>query len=258
VTALHETAARFERIALDELGDAALMRRVDRKFVVPAGCVEALLATCVGAYRVLEVNGMRLSRYATRYFDTPELALYHAHHADRAPRAKVRIREYVDTGQRFVELKRRTNTGRTHKSRVSLNGAAAAALDALRDLPEFPATGLARSDMLGAVLDVDYTRITLVHRTAPERVTVDLNVALSHGARIMRYHGVAFAELKQPRIGPSPFVDALRSVGAREGAISKYCLGVASLVDGAKTNRFKPALARLKHSATTSGLTPCA
>src|SRR5687768_2586669 len=121
--ALREVAAMaggFEPVSLHEIGAAALMDRVDTKFVLPVGSVAGILASLKGGYRVLEVGGRRLSRYSTRYFDTPDLRLYHAHHAGRARRYKVRVRTYVDSEARYLEVKLRTNRGRTTKERVSL------------------------------------------------------------------------------------------------------------------------------------------
>jgi hypothetical protein len=249
------TAGQFMPITLGELGDAALMQRVERKFVVPVGRLADLLARCTTEYRMLEVDGVRLNRYSTRYFDTPDLGLYHAHHAGRVPRAKIRVREYLDSGQRYVEVKRRLNTMRTNKARVHLNGSGAHPLDVVRTLPAYADSGLAQQTDLREVLVVSFTRVTLVRRSAAERVTVDVDVEASMGARVVRYPGVAFVEVKQVRAGASPVIDALRLVRARRGAISKYCLGVVALVEQAKKNRFKEAVAVLHRTTTDSGIT---
>ena len=66
------------------------MDRVDTKFLLPAVSAPGILASLADGYRVLEVSERRLSRYSTRYFDTPDLRLYHAHHAGRGRRYKVR------------------------------------------------------------------------------------------------------------------------------------------------------------------------
>src|SRR5688500_9872946 len=75
-----DRAARFSAITLDELSDADLMRRIDRKFLLNDRDLSGLLDGCLDDYRILEVSGTRLREYLTRYFDTPDLALYHAHH----------------------------------------------------------------------------------------------------------------------------------------------------------------------------------
>lgn len=256
---MHDLLGRFAPIGLEEVGDSALMDRVDRKFLVPREVLDAVLERCAEAYRVLEVSGVRASRYATRYFDTPDLALYHAHHSGRPVRSKVRVREYVETGGRFVELKRRVWGGRVRKSRIAVNGDTGAAFRALAALPEYTDSRIAEPMQLGAVVDVRYTRITLVRRDGAERVTLDLDVTMSDTAREVRFPTIVFAELKQQERGASPFADAMRALHVREGAVSKYCIGVVTLVDGARKNRFKPILSRLPHeTAALQPLSDCA
>ena len=238
-----DRVADFAPITLDQVSDADLMRRIDRKFLLGASHLPDLLDRCLSDYRILEVRGNRLRGYLTRYFDTPDLALYSAHHAGRLPRSKVRTREYLDTGERYLEVKRRVNTGRADKSRLPIPTGVAIPLDRLDDLAADLPDGFRES--LREVLTVAYTRITLVHRTAPERMTVDIGLRLTTGERTATHPSVAFIEVKQSRWGGSPSVAVLRALGAQEGSISKYCLGVVSLMDGVRTNLFKEAAARV-------------
>ena len=124
VAAIEAAARALTPVSLGELGEAALLDRVDTKFLLPASLVPEILRRCAPCYRALEVNCARLCRYSTLYFDTADLAFYHAHHAGHARRRKVRVRTYVDTGDRYLEVKLRTNKGRTTKSRVLVRGGA--------------------------------------------------------------------------------------------------------------------------------------
>lgn len=252
MSTLAEIAQGFESITLAELDRQKLMDRVDRKYLLPINRLESLLVGCMKDYRVLEVGGVRLNRYTTRYYDTADLSLYHAHHNDRAPRAKVRVREYLDSGLRFIELKRKTNKGRTYKTRVSLKGEDADPLGLLAGLPGFEESGIRAAGDLGSVLDVDYSRLTLVSRADAERVTIDVDLVVRHNGRSVGFPEIAIAEVKQSRRVSSPFVEGLREARIHEGSISKYCLGVASLVDGARTNRFKPRLHELHRIARSN------
>ena len=244
-----DRATEFAPITLDQLSDAGLMRRIDRKFLMNDRDLRDLLAGCLGEYRILDVTGSRSRGYLTRYFDTPDLMLYRAHHSGRLPRSKVRIREYIDTGERYVEVKRRTNTGRVDKARLRISSDMSMPLDWLAghvdDLP------LAMLDTLREVVQVTYTRLTLVHGTVPERMTVDVGLALTAGDRTVTYPSVAFVEVKQHQWGGSPSIARLRALGIREGSISKYCLGVADLIDGARTNLFNEAAARVRRIGAT-------
>lgn len=247
---INEVAALFPAVTLDELGDARLMDRVDRKYVIPRSEISGMLRACVGSYRILEVRGVRLNRYSTRYFDTPDLAFYHAHHADRAPRTKVRMREYLDSGVRFMELKRRTNKARTFKSRVAVSEDTPDPIGVLTTLPDFSEFGVKTDAELIPILDVRYTRITLVRVDSAERVTIDMDIEAERDGRVASFPNIVFAEVKQDRRAVSPFVDQVRAARITEGAISKYCLGVVSLVEGARKNRFKRRLHDLERAAT--------
>jgi hypothetical protein len=244
LAAVARAAATLAPVGLDRLATAALMDRVDTKYLVPADRVAALLHEAGPAYRILEVEGRRLARYHTRYFDTEALALYHAHHRGRALRHKVRIRSYLDLGHRYLEVKRRANTGRTTKARVRLPDGAAEA-DALAALAAEPLRALAPDDPAHALrptVDVAYTRVTLVHLAAAERVTLDLLLTVRGRDGEATFPAVATVEVKQARRGHSAFADALRRAGGRAESLSKYCLAVATCDRRARSNRFRPLL----------------
>ena len=244
VRAIAALASDFETVPLAELGSAALMDRIDTKFLVPADVVPALLARCRDHYRILEVGGRVLARYNTRYFDTPELSLYHAHHAGRTPRVKVRVRTYMDSNLGFLEVKLKTNKARTLKARVPVSPEAPDPLERLKR-EGFFGLELSPADLRESVV-IEYTRMTLVRKDVPERLTLDLMLTFTRDGRVRSYPGVVVAEVKQERRAPSYFHEEMRRLGLREGALSKYCLGIASLAEGAKTNRFKGVLRRLE------------
>jgi hypothetical protein len=249
VRAVEGAAAALDGIALDALGAAALMDRVDTKFLLPAGIVADVLRHCDARYRALDVEGRRVCRYHTTYFDTPALDLYHAHHAGRATRRKVRLRTYVDSGESYLEVKLRTGSGRTTKSRLCVPGDPAAALahpgaPALLDAGALPSPRELRE-----VVDVDYLRLTLVGRDAAERVTLDMMLGFATRDGAASYPGIVVAEVKQERHGRSCFLSAMREFGCRPGSISKYCLGVVSLDARAKTNRYRPVLLRIHETS---------
>jgi hypothetical protein len=231
-------------IGLEEMADAALQDRTDTKFVLRAAQLWTAVAAVAGEYRVLEIEGVRLQRYNTRYLDTAAFDLYLAHHAGRATRYKVRCRTYVDTCRSYLEVKRRTANDRTLKSRLP----AARPLDRLTAgetaflesrLPLEPAA-------LRPVLTNDFRRITLVGRGRPERLTLDLDLRFGDGARTVALPGLAVAEVKQAGRGrDSAFIQEMRALGIRPNRFSKYCTGVVLLVPAVKHNNFKPRLRRI-------------
>jgi hypothetical protein len=236
-------------ISLEEVGNAAFADRVDTKFVLPAREVPSLLERLVGRCRILEVGGIRLLRYSTLFFDTPGLVLYHAHHAARAPRFKVRVRSYVDSSASFLEVKRKNNRGRTAKDRVPL--AADAVPDRavpLRLLAERQPLGVERAVPLAALepsLLVEFTRLTLASSDAPERLTIDLDLRFRRNGHQGALPHLAIVELKQERAGRSPLRDAIRCFHAQPDALSKYCLGIARLEPRVRRNNFLPVIRRI-------------
>ena len=79
-------AARFAPIGLDELNArAALLSRVDNKYIIDAPAVSALFERLEDDFLVLEIDGRRLFTYHTVYFDSEELDLYRSCHAYLQP-----------------------------------------------------------------------------------------------------------------------------------------------------------------------------
>ncbi len=117
---LQQLLERFKPISLEEMDSVRLMNRTDTKFMIGRQQLEQLLDSLGDNYRVLEVEGVRLSRYKTLYYDTPEFMCYRQHHSGKRNRFKVRKREYVESHISFLEYKEKTNKGRTIKSRIKL------------------------------------------------------------------------------------------------------------------------------------------
>lgn len=234
-----------------ELGPATLLNRVDTKFVLPASALDLLLAQCSGHYHVLQIENRRMFGYHTLYFDTPALDFYHAHHAGRATRQKVRLRTYRDSGAQYLELKRRTNKGRTFKSRLPHSPE----VDPLQRLQGRPFAPLGEDLPAGLrpTTAVDYTRVTLVANDRRERLTLDLGVTLSRGAEVVSLAGVVIAEVKQPWRAPSPFLEVMRRLNERPTSFSKYCLSVICLYEEAKSNRYRPLYSRLQRIVQENG-----
>jgi hypothetical protein len=236
----------FDTIELDALRDAPLLDRFESKFVLPAGAIGRILDACLlTEYRVLRVNARPVQSYSTTYYDTPGLALYRAHQAGRATRAKVRIRHYHATGDCFLEVKRRRNTGRTTKDRVAINTDATPHSASLEGLPPEAET-VVESVTSRPVVETAFQRITFVNAAIDERVTVDIGLVFSESDRRIGLERAVFVEVKQPRRRSPAFRDAMTAPRLRERSVSKYCLGVALLDPAVKHNRFQPQLRYLQ------------
>ena len=240
VTRLHA----FAMIGLDALDDRALLDRSDTKYLLPESQLAALLDDLAVDYRILEVNGTRIHRYDTRYFDTRSFDCYRRHHAGRSVRCKVRVRRYVASADRFVEVKCRDVHGRTRKHRLPIaaeaDPLAGKAGGMVRD-----ASGFVPSD-LRPVLDVGYARITLVGVSTTDRVTLDTSLVCHDDHTTADFSGLVVAEVKRPRAAStSTAVAALRRQRIRESRLSKYCVGLAATRNDLPRNNFLPVLRSL-------------
>jgi hypothetical protein len=61
------------------------------------------------------------------------MGFYHAHHAGRVNRQKIRVRTYVETGSQFLEIKRHQKKGRTVKVRKLMTDSEISPLNCLLD-----------------------------------------------------------------------------------------------------------------------------
>ena len=232
---------QYEPISLAQMEAVALMSRMDTKFVMDLAQLSRVLGSLVNDYWMLEVDGVRLNRYHTLYFDSDHLDLYASHHVGRSERIKVRSRQYVDSGLSFFEVKRHTPKGKTIKSRIQTD----AFLTRLTPEADQFVDNVAPHDVphLSPALWNDFSRITLVSKSRPERVTLDLDLhfwAVDHGFSLQ---DVVIAEVKQESLDrESGLMAEVRTLGIHPTNFSKYCVGTAMLHPEVKHNRFKSML----------------
>jgi hypothetical protein len=239
-------------LTLDEVDQrAALQTRVDRKYIVQPHIWADVLGTLESAPGVLEIDGRRRFGYASTYYDTPELDFYRDAARRRPRRAKVRTRHYLDTGIRAIEVKVRSVSGVTTKSRQWLDPGAPHGAGVL---PVAAATFVETFERIGdnacrltEVLTTSYERVTLV--TADARVTVDRHVAAADARGLrMDYGDLLVVETKSA--GAAGAVDrALWASGIRPARISKYCTSLAALRPELPSNRWSRTIRRYVHIA---------
>jgi hypothetical protein len=254
VEAIHNILNEFEPITLKEMDNVKLMDRTDTKYVFKLDQLPMFLNEVMSDYRVLDVNGHRISRYESLYFDTKNFDLYMSHHRGRPNRYKVRCRKYVESELHFFEVKFKNNKGRTIKDRVKqaiIDGSIKDKAEALL-VEKTPLI----ANNLEAKLWVNYSRITLVNKRSPERVTIDVDLTFKNNDCDKIIHNLVIAEVKQDKALTSSFIRLMKKYHVREGSMSKYCFGVISLFDTIKQNNFKPKLILLKKTlkyGTTAG-----
>ncbi len=235
----------YAPISLADMGRASLLDRTEVKYLLDEATLAAALAELRDAYAVLSVEGRRISRYRTLYFDTADLAMYRRHHAGALDRYKVRAREYVESQSAFFEVKHKTNKKRTEKQRI-LTPALVTDLRGGEPAGFVAAASPYRSEELLPRLWNSYRRITLVSLHAQERVTLDLGLRFDWQGRRAALPGVVVAEVKRARLSDdSAFIRLMRAYGIRSTPFSKYCIGVSLLYPEIKHNRFKPLALRV-------------
>lgn len=231
-----EILKTFSPITLDEMDEVKLMNRTDTKFVMERQFFNKILPDLKEDYRVLNINGNLVSTYKTLYFDEPEFGFYLAHHNGKGNRFKVRIRNYVESGLYFFEVKNKFK-GRTDKRRIKV-------ADFEMKLSETTRAFL--TEVMGEEREVvtklwnGFGRITLVNKKEKERLTLDLGLTFSWEDQSFTFDDVVIAELKQENVNRnSLFYRIMKTNGIRPNGMSKYCVGALQLYPNLKGNNFK-------------------
>jgi len=215
----------------------SLMKRTDTKFILHKNQLPGLLETIKDSYKILEIDGGRMMTYTSLYFDTAGKKFYLDHHNGKVNRTKVRMRKYIESGKCFLEIKQKDGKGRTHKSRIPINEIAE---DLSKKSRAFIKEITQESFDLRPTIWNKFNRMTLVHKTAKERLTIDLNLCFSLQESLEHYTDLAIIEVKQERFNrKSPVVKTLKETGIYPFNISKYCMGMLRINEGLKYNRFK-------------------
>ena len=237
-------------ITLEEMKAVKLMNRIDTKYVVSDEDVMTLLerVSALG-YRVQIIGDKRAARYDTLYYDTAERDMYIRHHNRILTRQKIRTRHYVDNDATFLEVKNKSNRGRTDKRRTSIEHSSFANIHSNAQAVEFLAERSHYAlDTLSPALATRFTRITIVNPTLTERVTIDLNLEyedVRSGCRA-KIRGMAIIEIKQDGNIRSKAKEILNRLRVKPMRVSKYCLGTALTVDDIKRNRMIEKIRRIK------------
>jgi hypothetical protein len=249
----------LEPIGLEELvSRAALLHRVDRKYIVQRSLLPGLYAAAGGdaGAMALEIAGRRDAAYASVYFDTERRELYLAAAHKRRRRAKVRTRSYLDSGLSYLEVKTRGPRGATVKRRTEhpLDAGAVLGPAALGYVePELAAAGLP-ADLPGRLVPLltsHYSRSTLYLPADGARVTVDTGLRwgllapggepVPGGSRV--FSEQAIVETKSSST-PSAVDRWLWQHGHRPAQISKFATGLAVLEPGLPHNKWHRTLNR--------------
>jgi hypothetical protein len=234
---LNSILSSFETISLNEMESVALMNRTDTKFVFRSDQLPRFLKKIFHSYRILTVNNLFSSKYRTLYYDTVDFKMYLEHHRGKPSRYKIRHRIYADSQLQYFEIKYKNNKGRTIKNRIKrteLNNLISGKAEEL--LTKYTSF---KADSLFPKLWSNCSRITLVNKFSKERLTLDVDLQFKNEESEKNLVNIEIAEVKQEKKTSSPFTKLMKEERIRQGSISKYCMGVASLYNHIKKNNFK-------------------
>lgn len=191
-------------------------------------------------YRVLEIDGERVHHYKSLYYDTEDRKFYLDHHNQRVNRNKIRFREYVGSKLTFLEIKLKNNKGKTIKKRTKVKSIP----EVLTDKQQNYIT-----KTIGFPLElspkqwINFSRITFVHKTQKERMTMDINLTFKNKMESGDLKNIIIAEVKQERMSrSSDFMRIVKEMSILPMRLSKYCISTLSLNPNLKGNRFKEKL----------------
>lgn len=233
----------FNKISLEELNSVKLMNRTDTKFVLSVNKLPVFLKKLSSDFKILSIENKHSLSYTTLYFDTPGFSMYLKHHNKVLNRYKVRHRNYLDTNTGFLELKYKTNKGRTIKDRLVKNEIHDNWSIAEKNLIE-KKTPYTAETLFPTVL-VKYNRITFLNNNLNEKITIDLNLEFSNKEYMHSLKKIAIIEVKQSANVKTSVHSLLRDLKVKPFSISKYCLGVNYLYPHLKKNNFKEKLVTL-------------
>ncbi|MEU5256344.1 polyphosphate polymerase domain-containing protein [Streptomyces longwoodensis] len=235
---------------------AALQHRVDRKYLIPLAQARTLVRLLADRHHVLDLAGRRTTSYLSTYFDTEQLAAWHAHVQGRRRRWKVRTRLYAEDGLCRVEVKTKDGRGATVKHALQVPAAAYGALDG--QAAAFVNEVLERSGIpvttaeLAPAAEIRYARAALADLDCGTRVTLDGILTCHHGDRTAALDAAhALVETK----GGTQLTTAdrlLLRLGARPVPLSKYIVGQSLLTPGLPDNDIR----RLARTHFTTEATP--
>lgn len=229
-------------VSLEEMDSVKLMNRMDIKYLTHISNLQKIISASREAYQILEINNKRMMGYESLYFDTEDHRMYINHHNRKLNRYKIRIRQYLDSQDFFLEIKFKSNRGQTKKTRIPVsNYQAVESIDGASFIRE---KSIYNPVEILPKLVTTFNRITLVNKEKQERITIDSDLSFHiPGQAPTILSSLMVIELKTRRLAPSGgFKEILLSERIFEKKLSKYCTGTNLLYPHIKRNRFKPKL----------------
>ncbi len=226
----------IDPISLDELSEYKLLNRIDTKYICNSIYLSEIIDRVGIDYKIQTSNSERIFGYESLYFDTPKMKTYFDHHQGKRIRYKIRFRKYLDTGDVFLEVKKKKDYIRTNKKRNQFDFSNTLEKEHIRFIGNnicIPDSGL--QPTIWTIFD----RVTLAGKNHLERITIDTNVRFKNNNKEISLPGLSIIEVKRDKADSvSIFAKALRELNIRPYGFSKYIIGNVLLNPSLKHNRF--------------------
>jgi hypothetical protein len=244
VSSLPAIISDFTPISLGDMDGVKLMSRTDTKFAFQANKLPFLLKKLIPFYCILDINGKLIHDYKSLYYDTDNRKFYTDHHNQRVNRNKIRFREYAGSGLTFLEVKLKNNKKRTIKKRMKVD---TITKELSEEHKKYIKKVIGKKLAVNAKQWINFSRITFVHKTQKERLTIDVNLTFENSNEKGDMKHIVIAEVKQERMSrSSDFMRIAKEMYILPIRISKYCLTTLALNPKLKHNRFKEKVLFLK------------
>jgi len=244
-----ETRTDFtDPIQLEEMDQVKLMNRTDTKYWFHIDRLNNLLQEIKTDYFILEINGESELPYNTTYFDTENNRMFSDHHNGKLNRYKVRRRAYVSSGISFLEVKFKSNKGRTIKKRIpsEFGNTLFTKLECDFINHHIPFN---TSELRPSLIN-NFSRLTLVNKNFKERCTIDLNLQFEIGDKMIALENLVIVEIKsEGKSEHSPLARALREKRIKCSGFSKYAVGRTLTDAHLKRNAFKEKIRSIEKTA---------
>ena len=228
---------KFDKTTLAEMNSVSLMKRVDTKFILKESQLLEVLSKLYKDYKILQIDQERLMKYSTLYFDSQNKKCFKDHHNGKLNRYKIRMRKYLVSDICFLEIKKKNNLGITNKIRRQIKDFET---NLTIESKEFITNSNINNLLLEPSLYNNFSRMTFVNKSEAERLTIDVDLSFSFGAKEKKFDKLVVIEIKQEGKRLNTTINrVLKSMSILPTNFSKYCIGISNTLDNIKSNRFK-------------------
>ncbi len=231
---------QFTPIEVSEFTRMGFSELKESKYILSAKKLKNVLDEIKDNYYVLEINGNRILKCSSEYYDTEDYKLYMAYHNGSGNRYLIKNDETEGVKNSSIKIKFQSNKGEISKIRQKTKDSE---LDGTR-IKEFVQENTPfNPDVLKKMLKNSFYRIVLIHKNNNEKITIDIDMILSNRQDRIILPYLAIVDVKQEKLALfSDFILSLRKQNIQKTSLSKYCMGVALLNKDVKKNKFKSKL----------------